>query len=336
MSENHWRQGGSRGRYRIGGPTVGADLGRHVDEETAAAFALGALDAAEWAEVERHRRLCASCAALVDRDLATAGALAYTARPISPSPMTKAALFARVAHAQRAAAEVTLPTPVATTLPPALTIPASRSFAATSATSVDADRPAAFVPAPASRFGRFGAYLSLPLLVALLAIGGWGWNQWSNVAALSSSVADLNAKVAAKDAQLSVLAAGYASDTQTTFALSPVGATSAASGTVTIDADARRGVVQLNVADANAGRSYQMWMMDRSGKLVSATEVEVDDQGQGMAAFQLDLPFDDYDSVHIKAMPVDLGNAEPNGADTLSGDLSSIGSPDTGTIIPQT
>ena len=80
----------------------------HVDD-LAAAYALGALEEAEKAGVDAHIRVCPECQRAVEDALSTAGMLVYLAPQLQPSVASKAALFSRVAHAQRAAVATPLP-----------------------------------------------------------------------------------------------------------------------------------------------------------------------------------------------------------------------------------
>jgi hypothetical protein len=134
----------------------------------------------------------------------------------------------------------------------------------------------------------------------------------------------------AQDSQLTELQAeltNFASGT-TSYQLSPGFAAPQAEGQVVLGADQRAGRVQIDVNTDQGAKNFEMWIND-NGNLVPAAEISVDQQGHGQASFQLDHPFADYDSIHIKAMPVDP-TAEATELDTLVrdnvGGLGSTGS----------
>ena len=320
MSEQSRRSSEIRRRYRIGGGTVASDLdvgpGGHVDE-LIPGYALGALDQFERDAVDRHVRFCERCADLLAADLRTVGLIPFTMPRATPSPDVKVALFSRIEQAQRLAADASLPTQARRGMPPALTIPASTPLAA--AAPATAAKPSA--GRVDSRFSWVASALSLPLLVALVASGVWGMQ-------LRNQVSQQSAVVDQLQAQLANFGAGA-----TSYSLLPGATAPQAEGEIILGADQKNGMVRidLNSKQTNPATSYEM-MVVKDGKLVPLTEVHVDDHGVGQAPFQLDQPFSNYESVHVKAKPVATGEASNSTSDdTLLGNIAgSIGSSNSG------
>ena len=317
MSDERDHQGRDRRRFRIAGTgersaASTSGITSHVDD-LVAAYALSALEPEETAAVDAHTRGCAACErALIDAQ-SVAGMLSFMAPSRVPPVDSKAALFARVAHAQQAAAASSLPTqPLEAWRTP--TIPASIPLVAIPR----APAPAVSNAATATRRGShwFVSVLSLPLLVALVATGLWGMQLRNQLSAQDGQLSELQA-------ELTNFAAGT-----TPYQLSPGFAAPQAEGQVVVGADKRSGRVQIDVNTDQGTRDYEMWIND-NGVLEPAAEISVDQQGRGQASFQLDQPFLDYDSVSIRAKPVDA-TAEETELDTLVrdnvGGLGSTGS----------
>jgi anti-sigma factor RsiW len=320
VSDERDHQQSERRRYRIAGlgDRQGAQaptMAGHVDD-LVAAYALGALDADEAAAVDAHIRGCRDC----ERDLGnaerTAGMLAYTAPLYSPAPDVKAALFSRVSHTQRAAAAASLPTHQLS----ALRTPALPSSADLDLVPgrVAAAGVAATVVAPASgpsRTGWLATAVSMPLLVALVAVGFWGIQLQNQMSSRDAQVAELQAELA-----------NFGSGT-TSYLLSPGEAAPQAEGSIIMGADKRAGAVQIDVNTDQGPREFEL-LVNKDGKLVPAGEIQVNQAGQGQARFELEQPFDEYESVHIKAIPANATSDAQD--DTLlwgsEGSLGSTGS----------
>jgi len=250
--------------------------------------------------------------AVVDAQ-SVAGMLSFTAPSRVPPVHTKAALFARVAQTQQAAAAASLPTP-SLDIWRTTTIPASISFdvipkvpAVSNASTVAASK----------RSGQWlVSFISLPLLVALVATGFWGVQLHNRLSTQDGQLAELQAELT-----------NFASGT-TSYQLSPGFAAPQAEGQVVMGADQRAGRVQIDVNTDQGANDFEMWVND-NGNLKPLTEISVDQQGRGQASFELDQPFADYDGVYIKAKPVDPA-AEATTLDTLVrdnvGGLGSTGS----------
>jgi anti-sigma factor RsiW len=317
VSEHREAQPTSRRPYRIAGlhnhssPPLLPTLG-HVDD-LVAAYALGALEPEEVAAVDAHVRVCPQC----QRDLLdaqrTTGMLSFVVPLHQPPTDSKAALFARVAHARKAAAASSLPTQSSVSFRTP-TLPASSGIEEL----VPVARGEEVAPASpkSSRSSWLLSAVSMPLLVALIATGFWGMQ-------LRNQLTSQNAQLADMQSELTNFGSGT-----TSYQLSPGVAAPQAEGQIVMGADQRAGMVQIDVNSDQGPRDYEL-LVNQDGKLVPAAEVTVDQNGKGQARFELDQPFSEYDSVHIQAKPADsvVSNAQ---ADTLfqdsDGALGSTGS----------
>lgn len=305
-------QGGARRRYRLaGGTSTAPGPGQHVDESVAA-FALGALDGPERASVERHARLCARCAGLIADERRVVAMLPLAVAPSVPAPDVKVALFARIAQAERAAS-AELPAGHVRSLPPTLTIPTSRQ-GPVPAVNVSADVP----PAPwlaetterRSLAARLGSFATVPLLLALVATGAWGFQMRERVAQSTDQVGSLRASLANFGAGTELPLYGNAAE---------------AEGHLLIGSDELRGKVQMSL-DPDPDRAYKLVGIDTEGAVVPIADLEVDDQGNSQV-FSFGQPFDNYQKVEVQAEPV---SGEADGTvQLLSGDVNgSIGASD--------
>jgi len=306
VSDERDHQGRDRRRFRIAGTGErSSGTSGHVDDFVAA-YALGALEPADSTAVDAHIRGCAACErALVDAQ-SVAGMLSFMAPSRIPSVDSKAALFARVAHSQQAAAAASLPTqPLDVWRTP--TIPASVPR------DVVPQFPAAVAASATTTTKRgshwFVSFISLPLLVALVATGFWGVQLRDRLTAQDGQLAELQSELT-----------NFASGT-TSYQLSPGFAAPQAEGQIVVGADKRAGRVQIDVNTDKGARDYEMLIND-NGILVPAAEISVDQQGQGQASFELDQPLADYSNVYIRAKPVDP-TAEAIEQDTLVRDNGS-------------
>jgi hypothetical protein len=288
----------------------------HVDD-LAAAYALGALEEAEKASVDAHIRVCPDCEQAVEDALATAGMLVYMAPQLQPSVASKAALFARVAHAQRATVATPLPmTSMEAFRTPTLPASSMRDDLVLP-TAAPAGIAAAAKPARQSRTGWIISVISAPLLIALVVTGMWGLQLRDQLSLQASQVADLQSELT-----------NFGSGT-TSYQLSPGEAAPQAEGQIVLGADQRAGMLQIDVNSKEAAGTYQVSVVDQDGNLVPVSEVVVGQDGKGQAKFETDAPFTDYQSIHIKAMPLDA-SAPADGFDVLyqdnGGSLGSTGS----------
>ncbi len=319
MSEGREHQQADRRTYRIAGlPRGGSALPRvgHVDD-LVAPYALGALEADEAAVVDAHVRACPACAASLADAQRTAGMLPFLVSMQAPPPDTKVALFARVSQARKAAAASALPTSSldafrTPTLPSSeaaddFVLPTHAAAAAASPTAIRGN----------ARSGWLVSAISVPLLIALVATGFWGLQLRNQVATQSSLLAEMQSELT-----------NFGSGT-TSYQLSPGGAAPQAEGQIVIGSDQRAGMVQIDVNSDEGPGEYELWV-NQDGELHPVSEVKVDQDGQGQARFELDQPFSEYESVHIKAKPADAA-AEGSQVDTLFQDNGgALGSTGTG------
>jgi hypothetical protein len=239
--------------------------------------------------------------------------------PMRKPPIdSKIALFARVAHAQRAAAESSLPLHVhAAEAWRTTTIPSSASAALARAGQDSSSSSSAGVPpARGSRTGWLVSVLSVPLLIALIATGFWGLQLQNRLSSQNTQLAELQSELA-----------NFGSGT-TSYPLSPGYDAPQAEGQIVIGSDGRAGMLQIDVNSKDAAGAYELWV-NQDGKLVPAAEFTVGQDGKGQARFELDQPFGDYQSVHIRAKAVDASQVGAQ-SDTLvrdsDGALGSTGS----------
>jgi hypothetical protein len=285
------------------------DIG-HIDD-LVAGYVLGALEVDEAAAVDAHVRTCTVCERSLAESQRTASMLPFIVPMQKPPLDSKVALFARVAHTQRAAAESLLPLHGAeawrTPTIPSSGVPALAT-AESSSPSVPTSR--------GSRVGWFVSVLSVPLLIALIATGFWGLQLQSRLSSQNSQLAELQSELA-----------NFGSGT-TSYPLSPGYDAPQAEGQLVIGSDGRAGMLQIDVNSKDAAGAYEL-LVNQDGKLVPAAEFTVGQDGKGQARFQLDQPFADYESVHIRAKALDPGQAETQ-SDTLvrdsDGALGSTGS----------
>jgi hypothetical protein len=284
----------------------------HVDD-LVAGYVLGALEADEAAAVDAHVRTCPAC----DRSLAesqrTASMLPFIVPMQKPPIDSKVALFARVAHTRRVAAESSLPLHGAEAWR-APTIPSSAGVALAHDNSSSTS---ATVPTSrGSRTGWLVSVLSVPLLIALVATGFWGLQLQSRLSSQNSQLAELQSELA-----------NFGSGT-TSYPLSPGYEAPQAEGQLVIGSDGRAGMLQIDVNSKDAAGAYEL-LVNQDGRLVPAAEFTVGQDGKGQARFELDQPFGDYESVHIRAKALDPDQTETQ-TDMLvrdsSGALGSTGS----------
>lgn len=310
MSDERDHQGRDRRRFRIAGTgdrssASNSGASNHVDD-LVPAYALGALEPEESFAVDAHIRGCSACErALVDAQ-SVAGMLSFMAPSRVPPVDSKAVLFARVAHAQQAASAAALPTqrldvwrtPTIPASKPLDVVPPALTAAVTSSTATSSKRGSHWVV----------SFISLPLLVALMATGFWGLQLRDRLTTQNSQLAELQTELT-----------NFASGT-TSYQLSPGYAAPQAEGQVVVGADKRSGRVQIDVNTDQGARDFEMLIND-NGILKPAAEISVDQQGQGQASFRLDQPFVDYSSVSIRAKPLD-STSEATELDTLVRDTA--------------
>ena len=320
MSDERDLQRKDRRTYRLAGmgsrpfTSIADDIG-HVGD-LVAGYVLGALEADEAAAVDAHVRTCSSCERSIADAQRTASMLPFVV-PMKKAPIdSKVALFARVAHAQRAAASVSLPMHGAEAWRTP-TIPSSAGPALAYAGSDNSSSsPADVATSRGSRTSWLVSVMSVPLLIALVATGFWGLQLQNQLSSQNSQLVELQSELA-----------NFGSGT-TSYPLSPGYDAPQAEGQIVIGSDGRAGMLQIDVNSKDAAGAYELWV-NQDGKLVPAAEFTVDQDGTGQARFELDQPFGEYESIHIRAKALDPGQAGIQ-SDTLvrdsAGALGSTGS----------
>jgi Putative zinc-finger len=320
VSDERDLQRKDRRTYRLAGmgsrsfTSIADDIG-HVGD-LVAGYVLGALEADEAAAVDAHVRTCSSCERSIADAQRTASMLPFVV-PMKKAPIdSKVALFARVAHAQRAAASVSLPMHGAEAWRTP-TIPSSAGAALAYAGSDNSSSsPADVAPSRGSRTSWLVSVMSVPLLIALVATGFWGLQLQNQLSSQNSQLVELQSELA-----------NFGSGT-TSYPLSPGYDAPQAEGQIVIGSDGRAGMLQIDVNSKDAAGAYELWV-NQDGKLVPAAEFTVDQDGTGQARFELDQPFGEYESIHIRAKALDPGQAGIQ-SDTLvrdsAGALGSTGS----------
>jgi hypothetical protein len=315
---DHQRIEKNRRTYRLAGTgsqsftSISNDFG-HVDD-LVAGYVLGALESEETAAVDAHVRTCPSCEVSLADAQRTVSMLPFVVPMQKPPIDSKVALFARVAQSQRAAA--TLPMHGAEAWR-TLTLPSSAGVSLAQAGSQSSLSATASVSSSRrSRSSWLVSVLSVPLLIALVATGFWGLQLQNQLTSQNSQLNELQSEWA-----------NFGSGT-TSYPLSPGFDAPQAEGQIVIGSDGRAGMLQVDVNSKNAAGAYELWV-NQDGKLVPAAEFTVDKDGKGQARFELDQPFSDYESVHIRAKSLDPEQSGEQ-SDTLvrdsSGALGSTGS----------
>ena len=308
-----------RRTYRLAGlgnrsfASTADDIG-HVDD-LVAGYVLGALEADEATAVDAHVRTCSTCELSLADAQRTVGMLPFVV-PMQRAPIdSKVALFARVAQAQRAAAAASLPMRGAEVWRTP-TIPSSTGAALAYTGSDNASSPASASGSRSSRAGWLVSVMSVPLLIALVATGFWGLQLQNQLSSQNSQLAELQSELA-----------NFGSGT-TSYPLSPGYDAPQAEGQIVIGSDGRAGMVQIDVNSKDAAGAYELWV-NQDGKLVPAAEFTVGQDGKGEARFELDQPFGDYESVHIRAKavnPSQVGTPSDTLVRDSNGALGSTGS----------
>src|SRR4051794_16865684 len=156
--------------------------------------------------------------------------------PLQKPPIdSKVALFARVAHSQRAVAASTLPlhgddtwrTP---TLPSSAGISLPHANSGSSSSSK-----ASGSTSRGSRTGWLVSIMSVPLLIALVATGFWGLQLQNRLSSQNSQLTELQSELA-----------NFGSGT-TSYPLSPGFDAPQAEGQIVMGADGRAGILQVDV-----------------------------------------------------------------------------------------
>lgn len=316
MSDAHGQQPASgRRSFRIAGSSGRSSLTMGHIDDLIPGYALGALDAAETAAVDAHVRGCPTCERALDDARRTVGMLPFIVPMQTPPADTKVALFARVAHVQKAAASSSLPMAhVEVFRTPTLPSSVGRDLTPAGVPGAASDGPSR--RGRASRSSWLVSALSLPLLVALIATGFWGIQMRNQLTTQDAQLVELQSEFA-----------NFASGT-TSYPLQPGFDAPQAEGQIVMGANDRDGLLQIDVNSKNGPQSYEL-LVNHDGQLEPAGNVTVNPDGQGEARIALAQPFSEYESFHIRALPV-AGGEDGERFDTLmrdsAGPLGSTGS----------
>ena len=309
-----------RRTYRLAGmgsrsfTSIADDIG-HVDD-LVAGYVLGALEADEAAAVDAHVRTCPSCEAFSCRRAAHrehASLCRSHARSRRSTARWRCSLVWRMRSgrprrrhcrcmARKLGARQRFPAPR-----PCPGIRWFRQFI------VLTSRRSNLTRVPTSWLV---SVMSVPLLIALVATGFWGLQLQNQLSSQNAQLTELQSELA-----------NFGSGT-TSYPLPPGFDAPQAEGQIVIGSDGRADALQIDVNSKDAAGAYELWV-NQDGKLVPAAEFTVDQDGIGQARFELDQPFGEYESVHIRAKALDPSQAGIQ-SDTLvrdsGGALGSTGS----------
>ncbi len=277
-------------------------MNERIEQELFPFYALGALTAAERAEVDAYLAANPQAKARLDALMNTTEQLFHNIEPIQPSPEVKATLMSRVR-----AAEPRPPTAV----PPT---PPQRQ-----------QKPASWADRLRHGYGRFRAHPTLPalagacLLLAILA-GSWAASQSRQQAGLQTQITDLFAEVVALRREKEVLQtqnaalrqqienqgsllATYRQPGSITLAIGDAsGRHPEAIGTLTIDPQTETAVFTAdNLTPLGASQVYQLWLI-RGDTPISAGLFSVDETGYGVLAVATAVP-GTFDAIGLTIEP---------------------------------
>jgi anti-sigma factor RsiW len=281
-------------------------------------FAFGALDPDEQRIIDQHCADCPSCAATLHQARQTAVMLSFAVRPISPPPIAKAELFARIAHQGLPA------TPPLSLFPSAQT--AARGISSATISSgpglVDSHQHAGrfHFPFPARirrgtgdrpRFAwsaltvPFAA--TVPLVLALFVMGAFAVRSQSHVDALEQDLAATRGKADRLQSTLATIDSLVADANSRVYFLPPQNATNQQGyGKVYTKPGAAEAVLMVwGLQSTTNGTGYQVMLESRSGKMVRCGSFRVDRHGNGSVLLSFDQPFTAYESVRVMPMPSD-------------------------------
>jgi anti-sigma-K factor RskA/putative zinc finger protein len=230
---------------------------KHEDyQEMLTAHALGGLDQTERVLIEEHLTGCAKCQSELDEWRGTAGAVAYVAQPMEPSPQLRARILEDV-RAERSAK------------------------ARTVVELVPASRPAVWwLP-------RFAAIAASLILVALLALVLVVWQQ-NRAAKAELARLTAEAEQARKDReQDQKLLELLSSTTGRVVQLTGTTQASAAHAYLVYDAKSGRAVLRARGLPQTApGKAYQLWFI-AGGAPVPGRVFKVAATGEGTSSDQI-------------------------------------------------
>jgi hypothetical protein len=280
-----------------------------------AGFAFGALDPDDQRAIDDHCADCPSCAATLHQARQTAVMLSFVVRPISPPPVAKAELFARIAQQRQPAA---MPLSMFPSAPAAdASVPPSTANVPHQAQS---HQPAGRFHFPfRARFRRgegdrswagwsaltVPVAATVPLVLALFVVGALAMQSHSQVNTLKQDLAATRGKADRLESTLDTIDSLVADVDSRVYFLPPQNAnTQPGYGKVYTKPDASLAVLMVwGLQSTATGTGYQVILESRSGKLVPCGNLRVDRHGNGSVLLRFDQPFTTYESVRVVPMP---------------------------------
>jgi hypothetical protein len=313
-------------------------------EDLAAPFVLAAVEPDERERIERHRRRCPNCTDLIADVRQTVGYLALAVPQVAPPARAKAALFARVEQAERP--DFSFPNTIAATLPArTVTIPSSGEALAPIPPGWGEGTLAApsAIPEKINRTGRFRPNWQLlatplatvPLVLALGIVGFWGLSTQNRLSARSAEVNQLSQEVDNLSDRVNVLSESLAgvdnfivaADAKRYDMTANAGASPDAVGQVIANPNTVEALLLVKGL-SGAHPTYEVLLESTNGGMVSAGELPVTEDGEGMTVLKLSEPFASYRSVHVKPKLDETGNGVSDSVSRIAPDAL------TGTIDP--
>lgn len=259
----------------------------HIDE-LLPFYALDALSEEERELVETYLREHPEARQQVEELGAAASALPYSVQPVEPSPRSKAALMARVAADQKAAAP-----------------------------SVQQDR-----SAPRRKMHFANLFRALSLGAAAIAIL-WAVVLNLQVARLQSQVTALNDRIAAQsDALDRIVTSLPQTDPSTviTVALRGTDSQPQVQGQLIVNPDSQSAVLVITgLPPLDAGQTYQVWLIN-GGAPISAGLLAADENGQAVFIVTSEESIGSFSQLGISIEPQG-GSQQPTGDIIVLNDL---------------
>jgi hypothetical protein len=278
----------------------GGGTGRYAEcayvQELAAGFALGALDPEDNEKIIDHLAACPPCRWIVSQARQTVSMLAFSSPAAAPPLHAKAALFSRIAQSSRTPTELPSPT---------VTIPASNADSRTAPATESRWRLPLFGRPDASRPSRL--YLPLlatvPLVLALALVGGFAMTSQADVDDLQAQL--LSVRQDLNDTQESLDTVDEFRARADTMVYELPGqegeGSDGARGTVFANPGTNEAVLMVSgLEDEPKDCRYEVWLEGPDGYVVRAAEFGVDSEGRSAVWLNLNQPFDDYTTLHIK------------------------------------
>jgi hypothetical protein len=280
-----------------------------------AGFAFGALDADDQRALEQHCAHCPSCAAALEQARETAVMLSFAVRPISPPPIAKAELFARIAQQGQATMMPRFLFPSAQA--PAPGVPyAPANAPARLQSHQQAGRfhfpfPARFRHSEGDRPRSSWSALTVPfaatvpLVLALFVVGALAVHSHAQVGALQEDLATTRGHADRLQSTLDTIDSLVADVDSRVYFLPPQNAnTQPGYGKVYTRPDASLAVLMVwGLQSTATGSGYQVVLESRSGQLIPCGNLRVDRHGNGSVLLRFDQPFTTYESVRVVTTP---------------------------------